>query len=779
MLKKLRKFLKSCSLGAISLVITGLIIVSGVYFYLYIHLPDVSKLAEMTMQVPLRIYSSDGRLIGEFGEKKRIPVTLDQVPKKLIFALVDTEDQRFFEHQGVDFIGMLRAAKVVIQSGRKSQGASTITMQVARDFFLNPEKTYLRKFNEVLLALQIDRTFSKDQILTLYLNKVYFGQRAYGAAAAAQVYYGKSLDQLTISQLAMIAGLPQAPSRNNPIANSKAAVKRRDHVLRCMLEHNHITKAEYRAAINEPVNTSYHEMRLDFDAPYVAELARNQVISQFGEAAYDAGIKVYTTVDSATQQVANRALQNGLLAYDKRHGYRGAEANFSSEDRSQWREKLQKIALVNDLFPAVVQGFSGRAIEAMLVDGRTITIEPGNLTWPNAQLKIGDVIRVQPTADNRWRLTQVPQIQGALVALNPRNGAILSMVGGYSYAMSSYNRAIQAGRQPGSGFKPFIYAAALNKGLTLATVINDAPVVMMNPATKDWWRPQNDNPTFNGPTRLREALVNSRNLVSIRVLQEIGIPYTLEYLKNFGFSGDETPAAPSLALGTGQVTPLKMAAGFAVFANGGYQVTPYVIDKIIDQNKKVVFQANPSVVPEQDGRAVKSDVPFAPRVITPQNAYLLTKAMQDVIAHGTGVEALALKRSDIAGKTGTTNNKVDAWFSGFNGDVVATVWVGFDQPQSTNEYGAQAAIPIWIQFMQFALAGKPLHSMAQPDGITTARIDPETGLLARPGQKDAIFEIFTTDTVPKKIAPAPTAIFGTTPSSGSAPAASDSEQPLF
>lgn len=734
-----------------SLVFTGLIIFGGFYFYMLIHLPDVRQLKDKSMQIPLRIYSRDGKLIGEFGEKKRIPITLEQVPKRLIQAILDTEDQRFYEHRGVDFLGLVRASIAFLVSGKKSQGASTITMQVARDFFLNRQKTFGRKFNEILLAFKIDSTFNKKEILELYLNKIYFGNRAYGAAAAAQVYYGKSLDNLTPAETATIAGLPQAPSRANPIANPELARERRNHVLLRMLENGHLKQAEYKTAIASPIATNYHELQIEVPAPYAAEVARNIVVTQYGDTAYEAGIKVYTTIDSRLQNIANLALHDGILAYDERHGYRGPEGKLAPANKSYWSYRLQNIPIISDLEPAAILSAKDKTISALLTNGNTIHISHNNFRWAQHSFSRGDIIRVYKTTNNQWRLAQLPKIEGALVALDPKNGAVLALNGGFSYTASNYNRAIQAERQTGSAFKPFIYSAALAKGLTLATIINDAPVVLEDPATKTLWRPQNDTQTFYGPTSLRTALTNSRNLVSIRLLQNIGIPYTVSYLKNFGFEGSkEVPPSPSLALGTGVTTPLKMATGYAVFANGGYKVTPFFINSIVETNNKgnkTTFEARPITVPE-----VKSKLPEAPRVITAQNAYLITDALKDVIEYGTAKKAKILNRSDLAGKTGTTNERVDTWFSGFNSSLVATVWIGFDHPRTTYEHGGRAALPIWIQFMQNALDNQPLSNIERPDDTTTVRIDPTTGLLANPEQKDAIFEIFTQDTIPKTTA---------------------------
>lgn len=662
------KFVNRLLWALLSLSLTALIIIGMGLFYAFIHLPNVEALKDVKLQVPLRIYSKDGQLIAEYGEMRRSPVTLDEIPKPLIQAVLATEDQRYFEHPGVDIIGLMRAAKELFITGQKTQGASTITMQVARNFFLTRQKTFSRKIDEILLALKIDHAMNKEKILELYLNKIYLGERAYGVAAAAEVYYGKELTQLTLAEMALIGGLPQAPSRDNPIINPQAAINRRNHVLQRMLERGYINKKTYQHTILTPNTASYHGQHIQLAAPYLGEMVRSAAVNEFGEIAYTQGLKAYTTIDTKLQEYANSALQDGLAAYDKRHKNQNKAA-------------------------------------------------------------------------------------GALVALNPSDGAILALVGGANFNDSHFNRAIQAERQPGSSFKPFIYSAAFAKGYTLASVINDEPIIMKDYSTGGFWRPENDTLTFYGPTRLRVALSKSRNLVSIRLLQAIGIPYTIDYLSNFGFDTNKLPATPSLALGTGGVTPLQLTTGYAIFANGGYKVNPYFIDHITDSSGQIIYQAKPQVAPTSNKPT--TDAIMAPQAITPQNAYLITNALQDVIINGTGRRALILHRKDLAGKTGTTNNHMDAWFAGFNSDLAATVWVGFDQPKSLGEYGAQVALPIWIDFMKQALAGKPEHTMAQPENIVTARIDPSTGLLATPSQTDAIFEIFAAQDVPQQYASTP------------------------
>jgi len=742
----LHRFVRSGSLALSSLILSAMILFGCIYFYLSWRLPDVAQLKDVHLQVPLRVYTSDGKLLGEFGEKRRIPVTIDKVPKDLINAVLDTEDQRFYDHPGVDFIGLVRAAKTVFATGRKSQGASTITMQVARNFFLTNDKTYTRKLNEIMLALKIDQKFSKKEVLELYLNEIYLGQRSYGMAAASQVYYGKNLQDLTVAEMAMLAGLPQAPSRANPIANVESALDRRNHVLERMYDSGHINYATYRAAIAAPNTASYHESVAEVQAPYVAEMARQNMVQQFGEDVCDLGYSVYTTIDSHLQESANRSLRNGILAYEKRHGYRGEETNLGAprkENMRDWRKKLQSLQILNGLLPAAVIARNDSTITALLGNGSVVTMLRDKVRYTSSviNLQLGDVIRLQKNADGEWELSQVPQVEGALVALNPWDGAVLSLVGGFSYNKSSFNRAVQADNPAGSAFKPFIYSAALEKGFTLASVVNDAPIVVSD-VPGNLWRPQNDNQRFNGPTRLREGLVKSRNLVSIRLLQSIGLSYARDYVQRFGFTPNELSPGLSLALGATSISPMQLTAGYATFANGGYKITPYFIKTVKDQDGQVVFSTKVKTAPES-----------AERAISPQNAYLMTDALKNVILSGTATSARILNRSDVAGKTGTTNEERDAWFCGFNGDIVTGVWIGYDRPQSLNEHGGDVALPVWTGFMGEALKDKPEHSMPEPEGIVHMLIDPHTGLKASPNQHNAIVEKFMRDTTPKASVP--------------------------
>lgn len=756
--------------------ITAAIFIGFVYVYLSIQLPNVNELKNAELQVPLRIYTHDGKLMGEFGEMRRSPIPLKQIPKPLIEAVLATEDARFYHHSGVDMMGLGRAVVTLALTGTKSQGGSTITMQVARGFYLSRKKTYLRKINEILLAMKIERELTKDKILELYLNKIYFGNHAYGVAAAAQVYYGKTLDQLTLPEMAMIAGLPQAPSSINPIINPTAAKVRRDHVLGRMLECGYIDEKVYKEAMKAPIEAVFHGQAIEVQAPYVAEMVRDALVKQFDDVVYNHGYRVYTTLDSHLQVAADQAVHKALIGYDLRHGYRYIKQNLGSPDDSsitKWRNALRDLPTLGGLKPAAVIKSNNNTVTAMLGDGQIITLPWTSFKWtqvefakhdwrgrpgsPEELYKPGDVIRVENT-DGAWKIGQVPQVEAAFVALNPQDGAVLALVGGFDYDKSNFNRVLQAERQPGSSFKPFLYSAALDHGYTLASVINDAPIVFGNSEQGTLWRPQNNEREFFGPTRLRVALAKSRNMVSIRLLQDIGVPYTVDYVKRFGFNASRLPRELSLALGTGTATPLEMVTGFATFANGGYHVLPFVIEKVENSHNEVLYQAEPkpacaecylnNTVPDE-----KNLNKYAQQVLSPQTTFLINSTLQDVIKIGTAHAAASLNRTDLAGKTGTTNDKVDAWFSGFNGDIVATAWIGFDKPYPLREYGAQAALPMWMDFMRIALQGKPMHALPQPTGIETAQIDSISGLLPREGQTDTVLEYFKEGTVPTEQAP--------------------------
>ncbi|MBA3536929.1 MAG: penicillin-binding protein 1A [Tatlockia sp.] len=742
-----------------------LVCTSLLYLYLESQLPSVESLKTVHLQVPLRIYTQEGLLIQEYGEKRRIPVTYDQIPPMLVHALLATEDQRFFEHPGVDIFGLGRATVRMIQTRTKSQGGSTITMQVARNFFLSSKKTFLRKFNEILLAIKIDRELSKEKILELYLNKIYLGNRAYGVGAAAMVYYGKSLKELNLAELAMIAGLPQAPSTQNPIANPGAAKKRRDHVLERLLEEKFITKQQFQEAIIQPITAKYHGTNIQVQAPYVAEMIRQSLFEHFGSKSYTKGYKVYTTIKGPLQLAANQVVTSNLLAYDRRHGYRGPVANISATvaQSPSFKKILAQYPIINDLEPAVILAVGEKDATAATYADVKITIPWEGLSWARPALKngwmgkapskakqvvaIGDIVYVRQQKDV-WLLTQIPQVEAALVALNPNNGALEALVGGFNFQKSKFNRATQSERQPGSSFKPFIYAAALNKGYTLATLVNDAPIVVDDPSQAGLWRPHNVNLTFNGPTRLKDALVHSRNLVSIRVLDDIGFDYAIDFISRFGFRKASLPKALSLALGSLSVSPMELTTAYAVFANGGFKIDPYLIDHITDNDGKIMLQAKPVVVCKNCDPTKVDPATQAPRVIPEDVAFLMNSALKDVIQHGTAHAARVLNRQDIAGKTGTTNDQFDAWFSGFNSDLVVTTWMGFDNPQSLHEFAANLALPLWIDFMKIALANTSEQELAQPANIVAVRIDPASGQFAANNQNNAIIEYFREQDLP-------------------------------
>ncbi|HDP88942.1 MAG TPA: penicillin-binding protein 1A [Thioalkalivibrio sp.] len=801
--------------AALAGVVLGALAIGGAYLYFVPGLPDVDALRETRMQVPLRVYSKEGLLLAEYGEKRRVPLAIEDIPLTLRDAFVAAEDERFYTHPGVDYRGILRAALSNYLSGDRGQGASTITMQVARNFFLSPEKTYTRKLREIFLALKIEKELNKEEILELYLNKIYLGNRSYGVGAAAQVYYAKTVEQLTLPEIAMIAGLPKAPSSYNPIVNPKRAEERRNYVLRRLLELGRIDQLQHDEAAAAPLTAGVYLSQSEVDSPYVGEMVRAVMVERFGEEAYTGGYRVYTTVEAKAQAAATAALRKGLIDYDLRHGYRGPEARVELPemlDADALEALLQPYSSLGGLVPAVVTDVGERQVR-VYVDNLGFGVIPWEgIGWARpyinesavgpvpasagAVLAPGDVVRVSafeglPEAlesDDRtaaaadsdappltyWSLRQLPTVSGALVSLRPEDGALLALIGGFDFRQSKFNRAVQAERQPGSVFKPFIYSAALERDFTPATLVNDAPVVFDDPALEAEWRPENYSGRFYGPTRLRVALTKSRNLVSIRLLQSIGLGYGYRYIERFGFDLNRLPRDLSLALGSGTVTPLEMVRAYGVFANGGYLVEPYFIERIEDGDGEALFTAQPrracddcepealavDPVPVADdalaeaGDAGPVDTrPWLPaeRVIPAENAYQITSMLRSVIREGTGQRAMALGRNDLSGKTGTTNDGNDAWFSGYNADVATTVWVGFDQlrPLGRGETGASTALPVWVGYMGVVLAGRPEHSLRQPDGMVTVRIDPETGLLAGSDNADAIFETFRADLVPE------------------------------
>ena len=723
-------------------------------------LPDIGQLENVQYQTPLSIYSQDGLLIGEYGEKKRIPITIDKVPQQQINAFLAAEDERFYTHPGVDYKGLLRAANQLITTGKKRQGGSTITMQVARNFLLSKEKTFLRKLKEILLSLQIERRFSKEQILELYLNKIYMGQRAYGLAAAAHIYYGKNLDELKLPQQAMIAGLPKAPSIYNPIVNPERALERRDYVLRRMLELNFINTREYQLALNTQDDATIQPTNIQFNAPFISEMARRELVEKYGEDAYTLGLRVYTTVPSRLQIASDHAVQFALHEYDERHGYHGLPHKKFTKT-----SLLKSLKTLGDCRQAVTTNLSTAGVEARLSNGSSVLIAWKNIPWKKSNfnetrsrdikaffIQPNDIIWIRQLPDQSWALTQIPIAEGALAAINPYNGAILAITGSFDYYRSRYNRAVQSKRQPGSGFKPFIYTAALEKGFTAASMINDAPIVIEDPSLENDWRPENYTRKFSGLTSLRVALRKSINLVSVRLLQDVGIPYALETAMRFGFNREQLPATLSLALGSGYAPPITMATAYAVFANGGFSVKPYLIQRIEDHSGSVLFQANPPSVCRNCQEGLQTAGNPAPRVISKPINFLMNSLLRDVVDRGTATLAKKLlERNDLAGKTGTTNEQRDAWFNGFTPDIAASAWLGFDNshPLGKGETGGKAALPMWVEFMKTALEGVPEAPLAPPDGIVQAYINPNDGLLLNENNNAGIWEYFTAETAPK------------------------------
>ena len=793
--------------------------IAGVMIYkrLEPNLPDIDALNDVELHVPLLVYSKDGKLLAEFGEKRREQLFIEDTPQVLIDAVLASEDDRFYEHPGVDYQGLLRAGINLIKTGQKGQGGSTITMQVARNIYLSPEKTYLRKINEILLALKIERQISKASILELYMNIPYLGNRAYGVASAAKVYYGKTVDELTLAEAAMIAGLPKAPSRYNPIVNPERAKIRRNYVLRRMFELSKISEQEFEDAVASPVTAALHKTPSEVEASYVSEMARAQMVTWLGSEAYTGGYKVYTTIDSRHQVAANEALHRALVAYEKRQGFR-LPGKMDAED-AQTQEtidaQLAELPSHGGLKPALIVSTDSVSAQAVLIGGELVSIDFEQMEWasprseedrekpafttPGELLSTLDMVYVEADASGVYSLAQMPEVEGAFVAMSPQSGKIMALVGGFDFYRSKFNRITQAYRQPGSNFKPFIYSAALEYGDTPASIYNDTPVVLEDIVLEDEWRPRNYSGRFFGPTRLREALVKSRNLVSIRVLQELGIPRAINYAERFNFEERSLPRNLSLALGSGDMTPLQLASAYTVFANGGYTTQPRFIEKIVDSAGEIVYQSavvqtcetdetcaeldehnngisaieDVAVVdesddqdevlelnPQEDSSEEFSGIPTAPlviaakRVLDERNVYIMRSIMGEVIDRGTARKAKELGRDDLAGKTGTTNDLYDAWFTGFNNQLVATAWVGYDEQQSMGEKesGGRAALPMWVDYMSVALEGMPEDNDLQPEGIATVRIDRKTGKLATPGADGSYFEFFREENIPTEYA---------------------------
>ena len=806
----------------ITVTVLGAIGLAYLYDSLADDLPDVASLQEVQLQMPLRIYTAEGELIAEYGEKRREPVQISAVPQSLRDAIVSSEDKRFYDHPGVDWQGLARAGLYLARTGRMGPGGSTITMQVARNFFLTNERTYKRKIREIFTALRIERLLAKDQILELYVNKIYLGNRSYGFAAASRVYYGKKIGDLELAESAMLAGLPKAPSRYNPVVNPERALIRRDYVLGRMHDDGRIDEASYRAALAAPVTATLHYSRPEAEAAYIGEMARARVQQLFGDGWASAGYNVFTSIRSTDQRAANRALRGALFDYEARHGFRGPVTTLDAvvlDDPQTLLEALDDLPSPGGLTPSAV--IASDAVSASLVaaDGAEYALALADVEWARERLDVdrrgdeitavdqvlavGDVVMLTVDEDGTARFVQEPGVEAAFVAMAPDSGEITALVGGFDYYRSKFNRVTQARRQPGSTFKPFIYSAALAAGDTPATIYNDAPVVFHDDALEGEWRPSNYSGRFYGPTRLREALVKSRNLVSIRVLREIGVPFAIEHSRRFGFEEKNLPPDLSLALGSAAVTPMELTTAFAVFANGGYRVQPHFIDRIEDPRGRVVY-ATPKVVlcddcdtglesplraemdaeleappanaqtddsvividasgeVEQtivaegadepatpDPSVMPPDTVDAPRVLDARNAWLMGSMMREVVQRGTARRAgEALQRRDLGGKTGTTNNQLDAWFAGFSDQVVASAWIGSDglDPLGRGEAGGIAALPMWTAFMAEVLSGMPESDLVEPPGIETVRIDARTG---EPSAGDGtLLEIFMADNLP-------------------------------
>jgi penicillin-binding protein 1A len=859
---RLLRWLRRAIYAGLVLVVLGVATLGVLYWLLVPRLPDVEGLRHVELQLPLNIYSREGRLIAQFGEVRRYPVSIRDVPDRLKKAFLAVEDARFYEHSGVDWRGISRAVWLLATThGHRVPGGSTITQQVVKQFFLSNEYSYTRKLTEIALALKIERELTKDQIFELYLNKSFFGNRAYGVAAGAEYYYGKKLDQLTLAECASLAAIPKFPSSGNPLSNPDRAKERRDYILDRMAELNFVSKAERDAAKAEAPHAAPHEPPVELDAPYVAEMVRQAMLDRYGSDALNRGYRVYTTIDATKQAAANLALRNDLLVYDRRHGYRGPETKLDlnvETDRAALLLKLQARGVYGGLLPGVVMQAGENAAQVLLGDGRQIALDLDAVRWaiaPGKPVKVdallarGDVIRLLPITKSdqekaaqiaaaakikgkadadkiappqtvgadankivAYQLNEIPKAQSALVSLEPEDGALRALVGGFSFAQSKFNRATQSLRQPGSSFKPFVYAAAFERGFSPASIVLDAPVVFNDRSTGKSWRPQDDDGKFEGPIRLRDALARSRNLVSVRLVDAIGVDFTRKYVQNFGFTEASIPPNLSMALGTASVPPMTMARGYTVFANGGFLIEPYFIDRVVDRDGVTISRAHPvracqscvervqqdqavsSVVdgfdlgpaatpapatpsdadaPDLDARppaaAKKTSIAAAPAVVAPavtppvdpnfvgppstfpahraideRTAFLVMSLMQDVIKHGTGTPALVLKREDIGGKTGTTNDMRDAWFSGYGGHLVTSVWVGMDDFSTLGrgEFGARAALPIWIDYMRVALTDVPQRSFEPPPGIVTATINRSTGTLLPTGSPGGMEEYF-------------------------------------
>lgn len=728
----------------LSAAVAGALILVFAVVLIYPQLPDLDLIERYNPRIPLRIYSAEGMLIGEYGEERRALIKIDAVPKSMKQAILAAEDERFYQHGGIDYLGVLRAALSNFVSGGARQGASTITMQVARNFYLSKEKTLTRKINEMLLAFKIEHSLTKDQILELYVNQIYLGQRAYGFAAAAQIYFGKPLDQLSIAEMAMLAGLPKAPSSFNPVVNPKRAKLRQQYVLRRMRELDFITDQQWQAADKQSLVVKRFVNEFTVKADHFTEMVRQVMFERYQEQAYTGGFKVYTTLSATHQAAAYAAVRTGVLEYDRRHGYRGAESYVelgAQPTEEDFEDALQDETESDDIYPAIVLDATARAVKVYRKGGETLEVSGDGLKFAqkmlgdkapaNQRLRRGALIRIQKDDKGQWQITQLPHVEAALVSMNPQDGAIRSLVGSFDFARNKYNHITQALRQPGSSFKPFIYSAALEKGFTPATIINDAPLVFDASQTgSEPWEPHNFDGKFDGPMRMRMALVKSKNLVSVRILQSITPQYAQDYITRFGFDAKYHPPYLTMALGAGNVTPMQMVAGYSIFANGGYRVQPYFISRIEDVKGNVIMESRPELAGENAERAIDG-----------RNAFIMTSMLKDVVKMGTATRAMQLGRTDLAGKTGTTNEFVDAWFCGFGTGLVAVAWIGFDNPHTLghNETGAQAALPMWISYMAKAMKGVEEQPMAVPEGVVQTRINPDSGLRDPDGRFSEFF----------------------------------------
>jgi penicillin-binding protein 1A len=767
----------------------SVLVLAAAYLYLNPQIPEAASFKNVKLRAPLSIYSADNKLIQEFGERL-VPITYDEIPPLFVHALLDTEDKRFFEHSGIDLITLVNASwQLVRNKGAIRTGASTITMQLVKNISGDTEVRFIRKFKEMLLALKIEQELSKEDILTLYLNMIPFGKHAFGLQAAAHTYYGKEVAELELAQLAMLAGIPQAPEAGNPVNGPERALARRNLVLLRMLEQDSISKADYEIATQAPITAQVYARAIELPALYLAEMVRKRLLSQMGSNAYNEGMIVHTTLDSRKQLAAENALIRKLNEYDRRHGYRGPEARrLQGTDEflaapeygypTTWRDTLDNARVVGDQYPAIVLAVRDREVDVLTQDLQRTTLGWDSLSWARAYLSvnsrgpapktaadlvaIGDLIRIErrptetstaaePTeaAATVWGLGQVPAIQGALVSLDPKDGAVRALVGGYDFNAKQFNNATQARRQPGSNFKPFFYAGALENGLTAASIYNDAPVVLPGGEQEEVYRPTNSGDVFHGNIRLREALYRSINLVSLRVILDFGPTNAIRYVKRFGFDTSNFPVNVQLAFGGGTIalTPMEVVTGYATFANGGHKIEPYFIREIDSINADPIFLAKPVTVCSIDC----GDLPQAEQVIEPRVAYIMNSILGDVMRRGTGTKATrALRRGDLHGKTGTTND-ADIWFSGYTPDLVATTWAGFsdNSPVGAREWGSTTPIETWIEYMRTALpAEADTTELPQPDRMVTLRIDPITGQRAEPGDPDAIFEMFREEMAP-------------------------------